>query len=158
MEHHKWFASYLEDRTYQVSWNGLLSSPRTLKTGVPQGSVLGPLLFLIYINDLEEGIQSNVKIFADDTMLYSIVDDVNTIADQLNHDLNLIENWAFQWKMSFNPDPSKQAVELLFSQRKVKPNHPPLFFNNTEVHSTDKQKHLGLVLDQKLTFDSHINE
>ena len=152
------FSSYLDNRKQRVIINGSSSEWTTIESGVPQGSVLGPLLILIYINDLEEGIQSNVKFFADDTMLYSIVDDVNTTADQLNHDLNLIENWAFQWKMSFNPDPSKQAVELLFSQRKVKPNHPPLFFNNTEVHSTDKHKHLGIVLDPKLTFNSHINE
>ena len=73
--------------------------------GLSQGSVL---LFSIYINDLEEGIKSHVKFFADDTTLFFILRIPNTtVADDLNHDLNLINQWAFQWKMSFNPDSNK---------------------------------------------------
>ena len=84
----------------------------------PKGSVLGPLLFLVYINDLESNIVSNVKFFADDTMLYSVVHDPNKSASDLNHDLEIINQWAYQWKMSFNPDPNKQAAEILFSCKK----------------------------------------
>ena len=69
--------------------------------------MLGPLLFLVYINDLEIGIKSQIKFFADDTSLFSVVHDPNSSAQQLNHDITLISNWAFKWKMSFNPDPSK---------------------------------------------------
>ena len=98
-----------------------------IEAGVPQGSVLDPLLFLIYINDLEKGIKSEVKFFADDTSLFSIVSDPVATAAQINHDLQLIEQWAYQWKMSFNPDPNKQAIELLFSQKNENINHPPLF-------------------------------
>ena len=80
---------------------------------------LRSLTFLTYINDLEEGIKSEVKFFADDTSLFSIVRNPDTTADDLNHDLNLINQWAFQWafqwKMSFNPDPNKQAIQLTFS-------------------------------------------
>ena len=64
----------------------------------------GPLLFLVYINDLENGIRSSIKLFADDTSLFSIVKDPVTSADELNEDLQLISQWALQWKMSFNPD------------------------------------------------------
>ena len=78
----------------------------SVESGVPQGSVLGPLLFLIYINDLERNIKSN-KFFADDTMLFSIVKDPTISASDLNHDLNIIFRWAHQWKMEFNPDPTK---------------------------------------------------
>ena len=85
---------------------------------MPQGSVLGPLLFLVYINDLERNLKSNVKFFADDTMLYSVVVDPAISASDLNHDLELISQWAFQWKMAFNPDPNKQATEVLFSCKK----------------------------------------
>ena len=70
---------------------------------------------MIYINDLENEIKSKIRFFADDTSLFSIVIDPVTSANDLNHDLKLIEKWAFQWKMSFNPDPNKQATELLFS-------------------------------------------
>ena len=57
-------------------------------------------------------------------MLYSIVNDPSNTAEELNHDLNVIKNWAYQWKMSFNPDPTKQAVEMFFSQKRIKPHHP----------------------------------
>ena len=76
--------------------NGSHSSHSTVKSGVPQGSVLGPLLFLIYINDLERNIKSNIKFFADDTMLFSIVNDPTISANNLNHDLH-IQQWAYQW-------------------------------------------------------------
>ena len=70
--------------------NGFHSDSSAIESGVPQGSVLGPLLFLVYINDLEKNIKSNVKFFADDTMLYSVVEDPNLSAADLNHDLKLI--------------------------------------------------------------------
>ena len=85
--------------------------------GVPQGSVLGPFLFLIYINDLSDNLISNAKLFADDTSLFSVVHDVNTSAKELNDDLKKVNDWAFQWKMSFNPDPSKQDPEVIFSRK-----------------------------------------
>ena len=73
--------------------------------GVPRGSTLGPLLFLIYINDFAENLSSNPKLFADDTSLFSVVRDLNTSANEINDDLKKIEAWAHRWKMSFNPDP-----------------------------------------------------
>ena len=108
------FKNYLQKRKQRVVLNGSASSFFEIESGVPQGSVLGPLLFLIYINDLEKDVFSNVKFFADDTMIFSVVNDPVVSATELNHDLNLINKWAYQWKMAFNPDPSKQAVEILF--------------------------------------------
>ena len=96
----------------------------------PQGSILGPLLFLIYINDLSEGLSSNAKLFADDTSLFSVIHDSNTSALELNSDLAKINRWAFQWKMSFNPDPKKQAQKVIFSRKSKAILHPPLVFNN----------------------------
>ena len=81
-------------------------------SGVPQGSVLRPLLFLIYINELPDGINSLCKIFTDDTYLFSKVYDTNKSLSELNADLEKISYWAYQWKMQFNPDPSKQANRL----------------------------------------------
>ena len=82
---------------------------------------LGPLLFLIYINDLPNGLQSNPKLFADDTSLFSTVQDITTSTVSLNNDLTKISEWAVQWKMNFNSDPSKQAQELLFSRNQTIP-------------------------------------
>ena len=111
--------------------NGSYSELADINSGVPQGSVLGPLLFLVYINDLEKNIKSKVKFFADDTMLYSVVNDPELSAAELNHDLDMVKQWAHQWKMEFNPDPTKQAKEVLFSCKKVSPDHPDLIFNGT---------------------------
>ena len=129
-----------------------------IQAGVPQGSVLGPLLFLVYINDLENGIKSTVNFFADDTSIYSIVHNPVVSAEELNHDLELINKWAHQWKMSFNPDPNKQAEEILFSNKLKSPDHPPIFFNNAEVKRVENHKHLGLILDPKLSFSQHLSE
>ena len=138
--------------------NSSQSSYSIVESGVPQGSVLGPLLFLIYINDLERNIRSNIKFFADDTMLFSIVKDPVIPANNLNHDLNIIHQWAHQWKMEFNPDPTKQASEVLFSCKKSSPNHPQIIFNGTVVAKVNEQKHLGLILDSNLSFEKHLNE
>ena len=81
--------------------------------------MLGPLLFLIYINDLPNGLQSNLKPFADDTSLFSTVQDITTSIVGLNNDLTKISDWEVQWKMNFNPDPSKQAQELLLAEKQV---------------------------------------
>ena len=80
-----------------------------MNVGVHQGSIRGPFLFLVHINDLSTGLSSNPRLFADDTSLFSVVHDRNTSANELNHELLKIRSWAYQWKMSVNPDPSKQA-------------------------------------------------
>ena len=81
--------------------------------------------------------------------------DIITSANELNNDLKKISDWAFQWKMSFNPDPSKQAQEVIFSRKLKNVSHPPLVFNNANVSSCKSQKHLGILLDSKLTFEEH---
>ena len=116
------------------------------------------MLFLIYINDLEVGIKSHIKFFADDTSLFSIVKNPDASAHELNHGLNLISQWTHQWKMSFNPDPSKQSVHVVFSRKSKPIDHPQIYFNDIEVKSVKEHKHLGLILDAKLSFASHINE
>ena len=93
----------------------MVSDWSDVRAGVPQGSILGPLLFLIYINDLSEGLSSNAKLFAGDTSLFSVIHDTSAL--ELNSDLAKINRWAFQWKMSFNPDPKKQAQKVIFSRK-----------------------------------------
>ena len=111
---------------------------------------------MIYINDLTEALTTNVKLFADDTSLFSVVHDTQTSANDLNKDLELINNWAFQWKMNFNADPPKQGHEVIFSRKAKEIYHPPLVFNNTSVSQSSSQKHLGVILDSKLIFDEHL--
>ena len=154
----KLFRNYLSNRKQRVVLNGSYSDFSSVESGVPQGSVLGPLLFLVYINDLERNIKSNVKFFADDTMLFSIVNNPELSAIDLNHDLGVIHQWAHQWKLEFNPDPNKQATEVLFSCKTSSPNPPHLMFNGTVVTKKNEQKHLGFILDSNLSFTKHINE
>ena len=105
----KLFENYLSNRKHRVTLNGSFSEHSSTESGVPQGSVLGPLLVLIYINDLERNIKSNIIFFADDTMLFSIVIDAEISANELNHDLDIIHKWANQWKLEFIPDPTKHT-------------------------------------------------
>ena len=137
--------------------NGQSSSWKGITSGVPQGSILGPLLFLIYINDLLVGLSSNCKLCADDTSLFSVVQDVTISSSELNSDLAKISEWAFKWKVRFNPDPSKPAQEVIFSRKLKTVPHPSVTFNNNPLSLCPAQKHLGLVLDSKLTFNEYIN-
>ena len=150
--------NYLDDRKQWVVINGSYSDYSNIESVVPQGSVLGPLLFLVSINDLERNIKSNIKFFADDTMLFSIVKNPEIYANELNRDLGVIRMCAHQWKLEFNPDPTKQATEDLFSCKKSSPNYPQIIFNGTIVAKTNVQKHLGLSLDSSLSFKKHLRK
>ena len=94
--------SFLANRKQRTVLNGKTSQWGAIEAGVPQGSILGPLFFLIYINDLADGWKCDVKLFADDTFIFTVVHDPNSAAADLNHDLRLINNWARKWRMLFN--------------------------------------------------------
>ena len=149
-------SDFLRNRKQRVTLNGQSSSWTNVNAGVPQGSILGPLLFLIYINDLPDGLSSNSKLFADDTSLFSVVHVINTPTTELNSDLKKINDWAFQWKMTFNPDCSREAQEIIFSRKLKNVTHPSLFFNKDYVSQVNSQTHLGVILDIKLTFEEHL--
>ena len=148
--------SFLKDRKQRTVLNGHCSTWGDVSAGVPQGSILGPLFFLVYINDLTNDLKCNVKLFADDTSLFTVVHDTIAAADDMNHDLELIRHWAHDWRMSFNPDPQKQAVELILSKKRIEVDHPEIRFNNIPVMRVDDHKHLGIILDSKLSFSTHI--
>ena len=124
---------FLYQRKQRVVLNGKHSSCTNVEAGVHQGSILRPLFFLVYINDLSDGLTSNPKLFADDTSLYS--------------DLR---------KIRFNPDPTEQAQEVIFSRKINKIDHPLLYFDENLVKSSSTQKHLGMILDTKLDFSLHL--
>ena len=155
----KLLENYLHNRKQYVVLNAFYSDFSLIESGVPQGSVLGLLLFLVYINDLERNVRSNIKIFADDAMLFSIVRDPVISANDLNYDHGMIyDEWSHQWKMEFNPDPIKQATEVLFSCKKNRPNHLQLIFNGTAVVNVNEQKHLGLILEPGLSFEKNLSK
>ena len=152
--------SFLFERQQRVFPNGQECKWVTIKADVPQGSILGPLFFVyIYINDLSGNLESNVKLFADDTSLFSVVFDPVNTSQKLNKDLDKVSLWGSKWKMSFDLDPSKQAQEVIcnfFMEDKVY--HPPLLFNNSTVQQIPTQKHIGVHLDEELIFKHHVNE
>ena len=85
-----------------------------------------------------------------------MVNDINTSASDLNEDLEKIGNWAFKWQMNFNPDPNKQAQEVIFSRKKTASLHPVLYFDNKPVKSSQIHKHLEMILDSNLSYEHHI--
>ena len=138
---HSWFKDYLNNRKQRVIIDGANSCFRTIKAGVPQGSILGPLLFLIHINDITENIESEIKLFADDTSLYIKVDnDVATATRKLNRDLETINRWAKKWLVSFNP----QKTKSLYITLKKNVNPTPLEFDGHILQDVKNHNTLAL--------------
>ena len=133
-----WLKDYLSNRQQRVVLPGAFFEWTFIKAGVPQGSVLGSLLLLVFINDIVNEIGSNIRLFADDTSLYIIVGNPHSSAPLLNDDLKKISDWAKLWLVTYNPPKN----ESLVVPRKVnKPVHPPLFMQNQQIQEVDSHKH-----------------
>ena len=148
----EWIIDFLSNRTQRVLVGGKISDPVNVMSGVPQGTVLGPLLFICYVNDLPNTIKSKIRIYADDMLVYNCI---NTIDDciQLQRDLAELEKWAKVWQMEFNP--LKCELLTITNQRS------PLKFtayhiNDVPIKEADFVKYLGVVIDSKLTWKEHI--
>ncbi|MEW8247643.1 MAG: reverse transcriptase family protein, partial [Candidatus Thiodiazotropha endolucinida] len=149
-----WFSNYLSDRKQRVVLPKDKSEWISISAGVPQGSILGPLLFLVYINDIVLDIDSTIRLFADDTSLYMIVDNPLHTAITLNQDLAKISTWADKWLVTFN---TQKTESLLISRKINKPIHPPIVMNNDHITEVDNHKHLGVVFENTCTWHLHIN-
>lgn len=147
----KWFINYLEDRYQRVVIKGQKSSLGKINAGVPQGSVLGPLLFLVYINDITNIVNNQIRLFADDTTLFITVDDPHEAAQSMNADLDKINEWANKWLVNFNA----QKTKSMLVSRKLETVNPPLFFNNVQIDEVENHKHLGIILNNKLSWYQH---
>ena len=146
--------SYLTNRRQIVVVDGVKSKEKSVLAGVPQGSRLGPLLFILYINDITENIESDILVFADDTSLLCTAKDVNQTNEILNRDLAKISSWAQKWKVEFNAEKSKN---IIFSRKHIEMS-PPIWYNNEKIDRVYSIKHLGLNITHNLNWDKQIHE
>ena len=149
-----WIEHYLTGRSQKVVINGISSSLRNLQTGVPQGSILGPLLFLIYINDIINDLQCNVNLFADDTSIQKCLDSHDGFK-VINDDLLKLSIYGTQWLITFN---ALKTEYIIVSKRKTRAMHPDLLLNDTKLTEVNNHKHLGLTISNNMSWSSHINE
>jgi hypothetical protein len=152
----EWLKDYLTDREQRVIINGEHSEWGHIKAGVPQGSVLGPLLFLIFINDVTHVVRNcKIRLFADDTCLFIEVDDHGETGGMIDEDLNRLNAWAEKWKITFSPPKTK---ELLVSKKRNPPLHPQANLAGTFVDIVTQHKHLGLTISKDLSWKAHIEQ
>ena len=150
-----WFRSYLTDRQQKVVINGFESANRTMNHGVPQGSVLGPILFLIYINDLHKCIKySTTYHFADDTNLLNISKDYKTLQRRVNYDLFSLHKWLTANKISLNDG----KTELIFFRKGGKAPNLRIKLHGKTLVPTKVVKYLGVYLDEFLSGEAHSQE
>ena len=148
------FKSYLSNRKQFVVVDGSKSNIKDVEAGVPQGSRLGPLLWILFVNDIIDDLETEVLLFADDTCLFATADDPSETAEMLNRDLEKIQQWAVKWKVSFNPSKSK---DMIFSKKNLS-NSPPVVFNNTFVSRVHEHRHLGVWLSSSLEWSKQVRE
>ena len=146
-----WIISFLKNRSQQVILNGSFSDPAEVLSGVPQGTVLGPLLFLIYINDMPALLHSILRLFADDAFLYRCI---KSILDMyyLQEDLNQLQTWEHNWDMEFHP----QKCKLLSIINKTKPLPTSYTIHEETLESVESAKYLGITLEKRLKWNKHV--
>ena len=149
----QWISDYLNDRKQKVVIRDCSSSLRRVNAGVPQGSVLGPLLFLVYVNDISESLLSLTRLYADDSSLFYSATNINDIEGIINHDLRIIVNWAAQWLINFNP---LKTVAILFTLKLLE-QQPQIMFDGTPIKFVKEHKHLGLTFSNNGQWHSHID-
>jgi hypothetical protein len=150
-----WFHSYLSDRKQHVCVNNCISSTRTVLCGVPQGSILGPLLFIIYINDLTN-VSSLIEVvmFADDTNLFIKEKSIEKLTETANLELSKISKWFKLNKLSLN---IKKTNFILFRNKKRKhlTSVPIIKIDDTKIEQVQNTKFLGVIINESLTWNDH---
>ena len=151
-----WLKSYLTDRQHRVRLGDTYSNIRTINVGCPQGSILGPLLAILYLDELAYKTENTALLYADDISLYSShsTQNANTIQRSLQRDLDFIERYGKKWAITFS---QTKTISQTFSN-----NHRPstltLTFSGQQIQSTDSHKHLGLHLSKDLRYHKHVND
>ena len=148
-----WIKDFLNNRKQRVIVNGSFSEWRDITSGIPKGCVLGPILFLIFINDLPNVIKCLIKLFADDAKLYQIIKS-NQEKEDLQGDVWNSEEWAVIWKMFFN---TKKGKHMHLGLEIASSYYMSSATGNVEIEKVKEQKDLGVVIDNKLNFRQHIS-
>ena len=146
-----WIQSFLSGRTQQVILNGRSSQKADVLSGVPQGTVLGPLLFLVYINDMPAFVKSKLRLFADDAYLYKVI---KAIVDSqlLQTDLDSLQVWEERWDMEFHP----KKCKVLTITNKKKPLKTFYLIHNEKLESVENAKYLGVTLNKNMNWKAHV--
>ena len=155
----EWFSSYLYDRTQVVKIGNTISSKRNVEYGVPQGSILGPLLFLLYVNDLPLYIDSSyLDMYADDSTLHTSANSFNDLQVNLQNNVYNIENWCNENGMRLNPKKCKSMV--IGSRQKLAniDDNLNILISNEIVENVQTEKLLGIVIDENLNWKEQINQ
>ena len=153
---HNWISSYLENRTQQVLYKGQLSTRGNVSIGVPQGSILGPLLFSIYINDMPSIVlTSDMSMYADDIEMHCTGNDLATVEQNLQEDLHRIESWMISSRLKFNS--KKSVVMLIGSRQKIGDKSIKITVSDTQLDQVSVTRYLGVMIDSHLTWDDHTN-
>ena len=148
----RWVADFLDGRSQRVVVEGEASEPRSVTSGVPQGSVIGPLLFLIFINDIPDGLSSQIRLFADDTIIYRPISSPDdTLA--LQEDIAKLDKWSNDWQMEFHP----HKCYVLHITRSRKPQITKYFLYKQELKAVPNTKYLGVTVSADLRWNTHIS-
>ena len=149
---YNWIETWLTRRPQCVVLSGISSHPVPVQSGVPQGTVLGPSMFLLYINDISKNIHLQLCLFADGCLLYRVI---NTEQDtlQLQQDLDLLSNWAETWQLKFNIN----KCTILRFTRSTSPLTFNYQLNNQALSTADQHLYLGVLLDKKVSWSPHIS-
>ncbi len=151
----RWFDSYLGSRTQVTRIGNVTSEPGSLSCGVPQGSILGPLLFITYINSLPEALDGfNTFLYADDTAILTTGDSPEAIATNLNEALSKASDWMTMNKLSLNVSKTK-CMFMGTAQRLYNADFPEISCNGEIVDRVESFKYLGIFLDNQLRFNIH---
>ena len=151
----RWYKSYLTNRCFIVNVGNDFSSPGKLLCGVPQGSILGPLLFLLYVNDMPQAVNSDLLLYADDTCLIYTGKDINTIEEQLNTDFSSLCDWFVDNKLSVHFGEEKTKSILFGTKRQLKNQRDlDLRYGDIEIKQHSKVTYLGCILDNDLSGES----
>ena len=148
----KWIKDFLDNRKQAVVINGVNSNCIPVSSGVPQSSVLGPILFLVYINDLPEQVKSRVTLFADDTAMYLALSS-HVEGQVLQNDLLSLEKWEKMWDMNFNPS----KCQVLHVTCLKSPIETKYFLHDTMLDSVSSGKYLGVTISDDLSWSTHID-